>query len=179
MVKKPSYLYNGNLYRDEMASLYWNGGQLILRKHPATSELQYKPYTIPLTDDHEGQFHHYFQVASFIIKKQNPIQWRMPLIHSQYTVSLAYKYMWCSADSRFAPSQWETTLLCNDVSRRLGARLESSQWCRALSKCLHPGLPQDILALCHTICDSILQCHISPKPVSTGWLTASYTNTKP
>ena len=30
------------------------------------------------------------------------------------------------ADSRFAPSQWETALLCNDVSHSLGARLESS-----------------------------------------------------
>ena len=28
------------------------------------------------------------------------------------------------ADSRFAPSQWETTLLCNDVSHCLGANLE-------------------------------------------------------
>ena len=36
------------------------------------------------------------------------------------------------ADSRFAPSQWETPLLCNDVSHWLGANLESrfasSQW---------------------------------------------------
>ena len=29
------------------------------------------------------------------------------------------------ADSRFAPSQWETALLCNDVSHWLGANLES------------------------------------------------------
>ena len=29
------------------------------------------------------------------------------------------------ADSRFAPSQWETVLLCNDVSHWLGAGLES------------------------------------------------------
>ena len=31
------------------------------------------------------------------------------------------------ADSRFAPSQWETALLCNDVSNWLGANLESVQ----------------------------------------------------
>ena len=31
-----------------------------------------------------------------------------------------------SADSRFAPSQWETVLLCNDVSHWLGASLESA-----------------------------------------------------
>ena len=30
------------------------------------------------------------------------------------------------ADSRFAPSQWETALLCNDVSHWLGARLASA-----------------------------------------------------
>ena len=35
--------------------------------------------------------------------------------------------MWCKckADSRFAPSQWETLLLCNDVSHWLAASLES------------------------------------------------------
>ena len=31
-----------------------------------------------------------------------------------------------SADSRFAPGQWETALLCNDVSHWLGAKLESA-----------------------------------------------------
>ena len=34
-----------------------------------------------------------------------------------------YLYM---TDSRFAPSQWETALLCNDVSHRLGTNLESA-----------------------------------------------------
>ena len=34
----------------------------------------------------------------------------------------------CRDDSRFAPSQWETALLCNDVSHWLGASLESSLW---------------------------------------------------
>ena len=33
------------------------------------------------------------------------------------------------ADSRFAPSQWETTLLCNDVSHCLGASLQSALVC--------------------------------------------------
>ena len=35
---------------------------------------------------------------------------------------------WNRADSRFAPSQWETVLLCNDVSHWLGANLESPLW---------------------------------------------------
>ena len=33
------------------------------------------------------------------------------------------------ADSRFAPSQWETALLCNDVSHWLGASLASALYC--------------------------------------------------
>ena len=32
------------------------------------------------------------------------------------------------ADSRFAPRQWKTALLCNDVSHWLGASLESTVW---------------------------------------------------
>ena len=36
-----------------------------------------------------------------------------------------YLYM---ADSRFAPSQWETALLCNDVSHLLGVNLESAMF---------------------------------------------------
>ena len=35
---------------------------------------------------------------------------------------------WYRADSRFAPSQWKTALLCNDVSHWLGAHLESALW---------------------------------------------------
>ena len=38
----------------------------------------------------------------------------------------------CRADSRFAPSQWETPLLCNDVSHWLGTSLKSAVimvWC--------------------------------------------------
>ena len=35
---------------------------------------------------------------------------------------------WLRADSRFAPSQWETALLCNHVSHWLGASVESALW---------------------------------------------------
>ena len=38
-----------------------------------------------------------------------------------YLIKYEYK-----ADSRFAPSQWATVLLCNDVSHWLGTNLESS-----------------------------------------------------
>ena len=36
-----------------------------------------------------------------------------------------YRIIWFRADSGFAPSQWETALLCNDVSHWLGVNLES------------------------------------------------------
>ena len=36
------------------------------------------------------------------------------------------KNSYVKADSRFAPSQWETALLCNDVSRWLGASIKSA-----------------------------------------------------
>ena len=42
-------------------------------------------------------------------------------------LSITMKYIIIlRADSRFAPSQWETALLCNDVSHWLGASLESA-----------------------------------------------------
>ena len=41
------------------------------------------------------------------------------------------------ADFRFAPSQWETALLCNDVSHWLGASLESSLCTMNDSRTLH------------------------------------------
>ena len=37
--------------------------------------------------------------------------------------------LWCRADSRLAPSQWETSLQSNAVSHWLGANLESALWC--------------------------------------------------
>ena len=49
------------------------------------------------------------------------------------------------ADSRFAPSQWETALLCNGVSHWLGASLESapvSIFCHLLRKDVDKGITQ-------------------------------------
>ena len=37
---------------------------------------------------------------------------------------LIFFHFWFRADSRFAPSQWETALLCSDVSYWLGANLQ-------------------------------------------------------
>ena len=37
-----------------------------------------------------------------------------------------HRWFYYRADSMFAPSQWETALLCNDVSHWLGANIESA-----------------------------------------------------
>ena len=47
----------------------------------------------------------------------------------------------CRVDSRFAPSQRETALLCNDVSHWLGASLESALYMLCLVCCCQGGEP--------------------------------------
>ena len=44
-------------------------------------------------------------------------------------------------DSRFAPSQWETALLCNDVSHWLGASLKSALY-------IFLAIPRHVADLC-------------------------------
>ena len=51
------------------------------------------------------------------------------------------------ADSRFVPSQWETALLCNDVSHWLGTILES-----ALGPCYQIQMSQ--CEICHNVVSS-------------------------
>ena len=58
-----------------------------------------------------------------------------PVTHNYVTNSSIFliatkgrKTMSYRADSRFAYSQWETVLLCNDVFHWLGASLESAMW---------------------------------------------------
>ena len=69
----------------------------------------------------------------------------------------------CRADSRFAPSQWETALLCNAVSHWLGTNLESAlDWmCLVLNK-YHS---HDGLLMSYIISDSAMletpQLHLS------------------
>ena len=51
------------------------------------------------------------------------------------------------ADSRFAPSQWETALLCNNVSHWLGASLESAL-CKVTATDLKMGAIVDFIYSC-------------------------------
>ena len=57
------------------------------------------------------------------------IEYDSPSLYNLHTVVMGLVLLWLyhhRADSRFAPSQWETALLCNDVSHWLGASLESA-----------------------------------------------------
>ena len=70
------------------------------------------------------------------------------------------------ADSRFAPSQWETILLCNDVSHWLGANQESTPHERYDEQLIHADtLHSDRLwwARCPT------KCQYNVESVSMSW----------
>ena len=54
-----------------------------------------------------------------------PESWWQKTITKMLICSLAIEW-YHRADSRYAPSQWETALLCNDVSHWLGASLKSA-----------------------------------------------------
>ena len=67
------------------------------------------------------------------------------------------------ADSRFAPSQWETTLLCNGVSHWLGANLESALNCHCSLSLLQGHMLSFVficlwISLCVLYPASILAC---------------------
>ena len=60
------------------------------------------------------------------------LKWQLPLQPLPVSGENFIKTTFPRAESRFAPSQWETALLCNDVSHWLGSNLESAlfpfQW---------------------------------------------------
>ena len=64
-------------------------------------------------------------------------KWRRKNLPPQRQILFLWsRFVWPSrtlrplVDSRFAPSQWETALLCNDVSHWLGANQESALYWR-------------------------------------------------
>ena len=85
------------------------------------------------------------------------------------------RYMFHRADSSFAPSQWGTALLCNDLSHWLGANLESALHvpCRESSWWHH-----DMKRLTFRVSfDVFFVASLKKLPVkllSCGWLYASY-----
>ena len=53
---------------------------------------------------------------------------KFPLLYYNYEhITCLWNESQFKADSRFARSQWEMALLCNDISHWLGASLESAQ----------------------------------------------------
>ena len=58
------------------------------------------------------------------MRSHNVIDYEKASFQLRYQGELKYR-----ADPRFAASQWETTLLCNDVSHWLGTSLESALNC--------------------------------------------------
>ena len=56
------------------------------------------------------------------------LQWQTILISGEYLIHHRSRLRVYNirTDTRFAPCQWETALLCNDVSQWLGASLKSS-----------------------------------------------------
>ena len=71
------------------------------------------------------------QLWSIVVGHEGHMQ-EMPLLVFLHATSCSqfYRWLWqCRADCRFAPSQWETALLCNDVFHWLGASLESALQC--------------------------------------------------
>ena len=76
------------------------------------------------------------------------------------TVSISYVQYLHRADSRFAPSQWETALLCNDVSHWLDAYLKSAVFAYTSARLL-------LLLLSQTHClnalDTPLYCSVTVK----------------
>ena len=79
-----------------------------------------------------------------------------------FSVVLCCTLTYHRADSRFAPSQWETALLCNDVFHWLGASLESAlfkHWFRwqmetklSTVQYLSQYWPSSILIQCACVC---------------------------
>ena len=73
-----------------------------------------------------------------------------------YYVCVYKQYNNYRADSRLAPSQWETVLLCNDVSHWLDASLESAlNYAITVMLHEHYGISNYSLTVCSTACPPI------------------------
>ena len=86
--------------------------------------LDLTPYSL---FEHGFQF---FQVGSMVGVRRRHTYSRDNMLTSLWWPSQAFRCdignFQTRVDTRFAPSQWETALLCNDVSHWLGASLESA-----------------------------------------------------
>ena len=91
--------------------------------------LQQGPINNTSALDHVMAWYH--QAPSHYLTPVEKDSWHLMVSqgHNEFTelvlmsMTPGYQYR---ADSRFAPSQWETALLCNDVSNWLGTNLKSA-----------------------------------------------------
>ena len=96
------------------------------------------------------------QTTTCYLKQYWHLLWHLmaSLSHNEFNTrpKLPLLCSYLRADSRLAPSQWETALLCNDVSYWLGANLESALYFKAG----HFQNWSDIHSRCHIcLCFSI------------------------
>ena len=81
----------------------------------------------------------FYKMAAVLSRPQCVDKYHTVILYEEHTNFCFQKLLWiCEEsqyycytcytrdDSRFAPSQWETALLCNEVSHWLGASLESA-----------------------------------------------------
>ena len=109
-------------------------------------------------------FHWWCQRVSIIITTSGATSYVKVVIMTAlgFSVVLCCTLTYHRADSRFAPSQWETALLCNDVFHWLGASLESAlykHWFRwqmetklSTVQYLSQYWPSSILIQCACVC---------------------------
>ena len=79
----------------------------------------------------------------------------------------------CRADSRFAPSQWETSLQSNAVSHWLGASLESYDVCQSVGLIPWDNNPTTVYHMLHTPWGRLMS-----SPTCGRLLWAEFTNIK-
>ena len=86
-------------------------------------------------------------------------------------------HSWFRADSRLAPSQWETLLLCNDISHWLGANLElalslydgSRPSLKNAAECRGSQYPKEFCKMYFTLAMWKFTCKTKKKYISVGY----------
>ena len=105
-IKRSFYLHHGISYTGKTASLYWKSPVKII---------QYCHSWV-----------RYWQVFLFFSPPR--VQCMIYVIATLYVIFCYNWWLWynetCRDQSRYLPSQWETSLQCNDVSHWLGTYLD-------------------------------------------------------
>ena len=122
------FLERKYLYLNQI-SLYVATGLVVSKTALAQEMAQYLAaitWTIVDQDVHGCQFHPRKNIFSDIWIKIQPTSFKETRENKVWKNNCHFFPTSIMAASWFAPSQWETVLLCNDVSHWLGASLESA-----------------------------------------------------